>query len=131
MTATVAELEAGLGEIVGSPSDDGIVELVVRRPAEGEREILDEAQLVVDEGLAGDSWIHRHAYDPGGAAQLTLMNTRAIALIAAGRDEWPLAGDQLFVDLDLSEENLPPGTRLALGSAVVEVSETPHTGCAK
>jgi MOSC domain-containing protein YiiM len=131
MTATVAELEAGLGEILGAPADDGIVELVVRRPAEGEREILEEAELVVDEGLVGDSWVDRHEYDPGGAAQLTLMNTRAIALIAAGRDQWPLAGDQLFVDLDLSEENLPPGTRLALGSAVIEVSEMPHTGCAK
>ena len=64
-------------------------------------------------------------------AQLTLMNARVVALVAGERERWPLAGDQLYVDLDLSADNLPPGTRLAVGSAVIEVTPEPHTGCAK
>jgi MOSC domain-containing protein YiiM len=119
-------LAAGLSEIQRSPSDAGRVELIVRRPAEGEREVLDEGVLDPDEGLVGDRW---HAQDP--ATQVTLMNARVIALIAGTRERWPLAGDQLYVDLDLSIENLPPGTRIGVGSAVLEVSEAPHTGCAK
>jgi len=59
------------------------------------------------------------------------MNVRAIAAIDDDRERWPLAGDQLFVDFDLSEANLPAGTKLALGDAVLEISATPHTGCAK
>ncbi|MCX6048050.1 MAG: MOSC domain-containing protein, partial [Chloroflexi bacterium] len=63
--------------------------------------------------------------------QLNIMNSRVIALVAQDKDRWALAGDQLFIDLDLSEDNLPPGTQLALGSAVIEVTNQPHTGCAK
>jgi MOSC domain-containing protein YiiM len=63
--------------------------------------------------------------------QLNIMNSRVVALVAQQPERWALAGDQLFVDLDLSAENLPPGTRLALGSAVIEVTKQPHTGCAK
>jgi hypothetical protein len=130
------ELEAGLAVILESPSQEGTVELVVRRPAEGEREVLEEGQLDVDEGLVGDDWQRRgSSRTPDGSAhpgmQLTLMNARAIALIAGDRERWPLAGDQLFVDLDLRPENLPPGTRLGVGAAVLEVTDVPHTGCAK
>jgi MOSC domain-containing protein YiiM len=120
-------LAAGLDETQRSPSDKGRVELIVRRPAEGEREVLDEALLDTDEGLVGDRWHPRQ--DP--ASQVTLMNARVVALVAGDRERWPLAGDQLYVDLDLSIENLPPGTRIEIGSAVLEVSEEPHTGCAK
>jgi hypothetical protein len=126
--AEVDDLQAGLEEILQSPANEGTVELVVRRPAVGEREVLDEGVLERDEGLVGDRWF------AGGNAvesQLTLMNARAIALIAGSRDRWPLAGDQIYVDLDLSVENLPPGTCLELGSAVVEVTDLPHTGCFK
>jgi MOSC domain-containing protein YiiM len=63
--------------------------------------------------------------------QLNLMNARAIALLAQEKDRWSLAGDQLYVDLDLSEENLPPGTQLAIGAAIIEVTDQPHTGCKK
>jgi MOSC domain-containing protein YiiM len=129
-------LEAGLPTVRGAPSDDGRVELIVRRPAVGEREVTPEAELIVGEGLEGDTWRERgNRRMPGGvanpAAQLTLMNARAASLIAGSIDRWALAGDQLYVDLDLSAENLPPGSRLAIGSAVVEVSPDPHTGCAK
>ena len=136
--ATVNELEAGLDEIMRSPADEGTVELIVRRPAENEREVLDEAQLDLDEGLVGDMWRARGSSrtEDGSAhpgMQLTLMNARAIALVAGDRDpeRWAQAGDQLYVDLDLSVDNLPPGTRLAVGSAVVEVTDQLHTGCAK
>lgn len=130
------ELAAGLDEIVLSPAQQGTVELIVRRPAEDEREVLDEGMLDLDEGLLGDMWRRRgSSRSPDGSAnpdaQLTLMNARAADLITGGRERWPLAGDQLFVDLDLSVENLPAGTQLAVGDAVVEVTAEPHTGCAK
>lgn len=130
---SAAQLEAGLPEILLSPAVEGVVELIVRRPAEGEREVLDEAVLDLSEGLVGDRW-RASARSKGEivdtSTQLTLMNARVIALVAPDREQWPLAGDQLYVDLDLRPENLPAGTRLTLGSAVIEVTPEPHTGCA-
>jgi hypothetical protein len=127
MTIVDADLlAAGFDETQRSPADVGRVELVVRRPAEGEREVLDEGLLDPGEGLIGDYW---SGSNPG--TQVTLMNARVIALIAQVSERWPLAGDQLYVDFDLSVENLPPGTHLEVGSAVLEVSDEPHTGCAK
>jgi MOSC domain-containing protein YiiM len=125
---TRSELEAGLDLIRKSPTDDGVVELIVSRPQPGAREVLDEAQLDPAAGLIADSWATRDAA-PDPATQLTVMNARAIALFAQDRARWPLAGDQLYVDLDLAHDNLPPGSRLELGSAVIEVSAEPHTGC--
>ena len=132
--ATPAELEAGLDTVREAPSERGTLELVVVRPEVGEREVLDEATLDLDDGVVGDRW--RNAGRSGGRpanvnAQVTLMSARAAALVAGERERWPLAGDQLYVDLDLSGENLPPGTRLGIGSAVVEVTDEPHTGCKK
>jgi hypothetical protein len=124
--ATAEELEAGLDEIRRAPADEGTVELIVRRPAEGEREVLQVATLDLEQGLVGDRW--RSATRD---TQLTLMNARVTALVARDPERWKLAGDQLYVDLDLSHENLPPGTRLAIGSAVVEVTDELHTGCKK
>jgi MOSC domain-containing protein YiiM len=125
-------LQAGLDDVRLSPTDAGRVELIVRRPAEDEREVLGEAQLSTEVGLVGDKWsIAREGKPPNPEAQLTLMNARAAALVAGDADHGGLAGDQLYVDLDLSQENLPPGTHLAIGSAVVEVSAEPHTGCGK
>jgi hypothetical protein len=131
-----AALAAGLEEIRRSPPDGGAVALVVRRPAVDVREALVEAVLDPAEGLVGDTWRargSRHTED-GSAdprAQLTIMNVRVAALVAGGPDRRELAGDQLFVDLDLSGRNLPPGTRLAIGEAVLEVSAKPHRGCEK
>jgi len=130
------ELETGLDEIRSSPPSEGTVELIVRRPAVDEREVLDEGSLEPDEGLLGDGWRARGSgrTEDGSAhpdMQLTLMNARVIGLISPDRERWPLAGDQLFVDLYLSRENLPAGARLALGSAVIEVTDQLHTGCAK
>jgi len=132
----MARLEKGLAEVRRSPKNDGTVELIVRRPRTGEREVLLEGELDLTEGLVGDNWLVRgSSRTPNGGPhpemQLNVMNSRAIALIAGTRDRWPLAGDQLYIDLDLSDDNLPPGTRLSLGSAIIEVSAVPHTGCKK
>jgi hypothetical protein len=133
---TADELAAALDEIRLSPAANGTVELIVRRPAEDQREVLEECTLDLEVGLVGDAWHARgSSRTPDGSAnpdaQLTLMNARAAEVITGSRDRWPLAGDQLYVDLDLSIDNLPAGSRLAVGDAVVEVTPEPHTGCAK
>jgi hypothetical protein len=136
MPVTMTELEAGLDTIRQSPKDAGVLELIARRPQVGEREVLEEGRLDLLEGLVGDNWRARgSSRTADGSAhpdmQLNIMNARVIALVAREKERWQLAGDQLFVDLDLSAENLPPGTRLALGSAVLAVTDQPHTGCKK
>ena len=133
---TATTLEAGLDGIRRSPSDHGRVRLIVRRPAVDAREVLPEARLDRVEGLVGDTWWARPSNltpdrSPHPDLQLTLMSSRVAALVAGGGERRQLAGDQLYVDLDLSEANLPPGTRLALGSAVIEISDKPHRGCQK
>lgn len=134
---TTAELEQGLPGIMAAPRGAGTVELIVRRPAMDAREVLDEGELDVEEGLVGDMWkVRGSRRTQDGSShpdmQLTLMSSRVADLVAAGaRERWQLAGDQLYVELDLSVEALPPGTRLAVGSAVVELTAEPHTGCAK
>jgi hypothetical protein len=133
---TTTELEAGLAEILRSPQDQGIVELIARRPRTEEREVLTEAQLHSELGLIGDNWIDRgSSRTSDGSAhpemQLNIMNSRVIALLAQERERWALAGDQLFVDLDLSARNLPAGTQLSIGTAIIEVTSQPHTGCKK
>jgi hypothetical protein len=132
----MSELEAGLGEIARSPQDAGVLEMIVRRPQVGQREILEEGRLDLADGLVGDSWRTRSSKRtadgrPHPEMQLNLMNSRVVALVSQDKSRWHLAGDQLYVDLDLSEANLPPGTRVAIGTAVIEVTAEPHTGCAK
>ena len=131
-----AALDIGLETIRQSPRTTGVLELIVRRPGEGEREAVDQGSLDPLEGLVGDNWKTRgssRTSDESAHAdmQLTIMNTRVIALLTEDKDAWPLAGDQLYFDMDLSVENQPPGTRLGLGSAVIEVTAEPHTGCRK
>jgi MOSC domain-containing protein YiiM len=126
---TGAELDAGLAEILRSPADAGSVVQIVRRPAVGEREVLDAATLDAELGLIGDTWHQRG--EPDRDKQLTIMNARAIALMAGPIDRWGLAGDQLYAELDLSQANLPVGTRLVIGGALVEITDKPHNGCAK
>lgn len=133
---TTAELEAGLDAIRQSPKDEGVIAMIVRRPQVDAREVLEEGALDLVEGLVGDSWkVRASTRTPDGSPhpdmQLNVMNARVIALVAGEKGRWPLAGDQLFIDMDVSQENLPPGTRLALGSAVIEVTDQPHTGCKK
>lgn len=133
---SILDLEAGMDHIRQSPQDEGVLKLIVRRPEVDAREVIHEGQLNTLEGLEGDTWKARgssHTTD-GSAnvnAQITVMNARAIALLAQDEDRWSLAGDQLYVDMDLSDDNIPPGTRLRIGSAIIEVSAQPHSGCKK
>jgi MOSC domain-containing protein YiiM len=130
-----ADIERIATERGSSPTDNGTVEMIVCRPATDERQVLDEGVLDTTHGLRGDSWETRLTRAPGGRPdplrQITVMNSRVLASITGTRDRWQLAGDQLIVDLDLSIDNLLPRTRLQIGNAVAEVTEPPHTGCAK
>ncbi len=133
---SAADLEAGLDEIRDSPKDRSVLDLIVSRPEEDAREVMELADLHVEVGLVGDTWRDRPSVRSGdGKAhpdmQITMMNSRVAALVAQSKHRWPLSGDQLFVDLDLSKANVPPGTRISVGSAILEVTNQPHTGCGK
>ena len=133
---TTEELEAGLNHIRQSPKEEGILEMIVARPDVDEREVLKEATLDVDKALIGDNWHVRPSSrtkdgSPHPDKQLNIMNARAIDLIADTKDRWKWAGDQLIVDLELSDENLPAGTQLVIGDAIIEVTALPHNGCKK
>jgi len=133
---TTAELEAALDHLRQTPKDDGVIHLIVRRPEVDQREVIDEAEFDTELGMIGDNWkVRGSRRTPDGSAhpdmQINIMNSRVTELVAQEFDRWPLAGDQLYVDMDLSKENLPAGSRIAVGSAVLEVSPQPHTGCKK
>lgn len=133
---TQEELTAGLDEILKSPKDKGVLNLIVRRPETDQREVLEEGTLDPAYGLLGDNWLSRGSRatadgKPHPEMQLNIMNSRVIKLVAQDPQRWALAGDQLFIDMDLSPENLPPGTKISIGSAIIEVTSPPHTGCKK
>lgn len=130
------ELEASLDHLRNSPKDEGVVQLIVRRPRVDERELLEEAELDPLKGLIGDSWCVRGSSKtvdggPHPEMQINIINARVAALVAQDESRWSLAGDQLYIDMDLSKANLPAGTQLEIGSAVLEVTPLPHTGCHK
>ena len=130
------ELEAALDHLREAPKDDGVLQLIVRRPQTDEREVLEEAELDPVKGLIGDNWhVRGSSRTSDGSAhpemQVNIMNARVTALVAQDKERWSLAGDQLYLDMDLSKENLPAGSRFTIGSAVLEVSSLPHTGCHK
>src|SRR6185436_3061562 len=133
---TTEELEAALDHLREAPKDEGVLQLIVCRPAVDQRQVLDLAELDPFKGLIGDNWVVRgSSKTPDGSPhpemQINIMNSRVTALVAQDKERWPLAGDQLYIDMDLSKENLPAGSRIAVGSAVLEVSPFPHTGCYK
>ncbi len=133
---SMMELEAGLDYIRQASKDHGTLKMIVCRPNVDERAVLQEGRLDLLEGLVGDTWkVRGSRHTPDGSAnlhaQITVMNARAIALLAQHEERWALAGDQLYIDFDLSEDNIPPGTQLAIGSAIIEVSAQPHAGCKK
>jgi len=132
----ISELETGLDHIRRSPKDNGVVKMIVCRPKDDERGVIESAKLNPELGLIGDNWKARGSrHSPDGSAninaQITVMNSRTIELLAQSEERWQLAGDQFFVDMDLSDENIPAGTQLEIGTAVIEVSSEPHTGCKK
>lgn len=133
---TLAEMEAGLETIRQSPKDVGVLKLIVCRPNTDERAVLEAGTLDPTHGLIGDNWKARGSRGtPDGSAnlemQINIMNARVIELVAQEKSRWALAGDQLFVDFDLSEANVPSGTRLSIGAAVIEITPPPHLGCKK
>lgn len=133
---THAEIEAGMSDVLGSPRADGELAMIVRRPKVGKREVMEKGKLDIEHGLIGDNWLTRGSSRTDNGLghpemQLNLMNIRFAELIAGNRERVPLAGDQLFVDLDLSRENLPVGTRLEIRDAVIELTAIPHLGCKK
>jgi len=133
---TMTQLEAAVDRIRESPKDNGVVEMIVRRPQIDTREVVAEAHFDVKDGLIGDSWMYRGSSKtadggPHPEMQVTIMNSRVVDLVAQAKERWPLAGDQLFIEMDLGKANLPAGTRLSIGSAIIEVTEPPHLGCVK
>jgi hypothetical protein len=131
-----SELEQGLPDVVASPQDVGRLEAIVVRPSPDERRHLTTATLTPEGGIDGDRWVtdsffHLDNGQPDPRNQVSLMNARLLGLIAGHDEAMCLAGDNLIVDLDLSEKNLPTGTRLAIGQVVLEISKLSHTGCAK
>jgi hypothetical protein len=130
------DLGAHTGSVLAAPRNAATIELIVRRPERDAREVVAEARLDPVAGLVGDGWLVRGSSSrpdgtPDPLSQLTIINTRVLAAMEGDRSRWPLAGDQLYADFDLGVDNLPPGTRLRVGEALVEVTERPHTGCAK
>lgn len=131
---TRAELQAGLPHILDSPGDDGALEAIVVRPAPGERLDVESCEISLADGVHGDHWakgcwMSTEEGRPHPDVQICIMNARCLALLAGERARWPLAGDNLVIDLDLSPENLPPGQRLRIGGATIEITAVPHTGC--
>ena len=133
---TLEDLQSALPDILNSPTEHGRIEMIISRPAVGERDILKTANLERDTGLVGDNWKQRGnsktadgSADPD--AQITLINSRIVNAVSGSKSRWHLAGDQFVVDIDLSHNNLPPGSQLSIGTAVVELTSTPHTGCVK
>lgn len=125
---TTEEIEKGLAEVIESPKDNGVLHLIVRRPKEDEREVLETGELDIEKGLVGDDWLNR---DGNYETQLAIMNSRIAALLAQDENRLKLAGDQLFIDLNLSDENLLHGTQLKIGEAIIEITPKPHNGCKK
>lgn len=135
-TSPARDLDHHTAGVMAAPPTEGRIVSIIRRPAHDEREVVDAGVLDVTAGLVGDGWLARGSRStPDGSAdpesQLTLMSTRVLAAIEPDASRWPLAGDQILVDMDLGVENLPPGTRLLAGGAELEVTVRPHTGCAK
>jgi hypothetical protein len=122
------QLEAGMPHIRQSPKNNGTLDMIVIRPAEDERVILAECPMSPEGGLHGDNWASRN---PDLETQITLMNSRAVALLAQSKDRWALAGDQLYVDFDLSDDNLKTGDRFTIGTVTFEVTPKAHNGCLK
>ncbi len=132
---TREELQAGLPHILASPQDNGMLEAIVIRPESGERADLESCEISLEGGTHGDRWakgcwMTTEDGKPHPDVQICIMNARCIALVAQERERWPLAGDNLFIDIDLRPNSLPPGQRLKIGTAIIEITATAHNGCA-
>jgi len=127
---TLAELNDSIGPILDSPTDGGTVEMLIVRPTENARITPESAEVSPELGMHGDHW-SMGKYREYPDIQIAIMNSRVLDLVSGGRDRWSLAGDNIIADLDLSQANLVPGQKLALGTAVLEITEEAHEGCKK
>ncbi len=117
-----------LARLPASPRDQGRVEGCVLRPAAGERLVAGEIRVTPEDGVLGDAWAR--SSDRRDGNQISLINVHLLRAIAHGDEaRMPLSGDNLQVDLDLSERNLPTGARLWIGDAVLEITPDPHRPC--
>ena len=124
------ELNLGLERILESPQDAGLVEMLVVRPRSDDRMTPETVEVSAELGVHGDHWsIGEYRDEPD--IQIAIMNSRVLDLVSGDRRRWPLAGDNIIVDLDLSKDNLVPGQKLEAGSAILEITEIPHAGCKK
>lgn len=133
---TAEQLAAGIAELCDSPREQGRVDLVVVRPMQGKRQCLERVLISLEAGVVGDRWLTTSWKKLANgsahpAVQVTLMNARCIRLIAGEPTNWAIAGDNLFVDLDLSRENLPTGARLKIGECILQITSVAHNGCWK
>ncbi len=133
---TMEELKAGLPDIVASPADNGSLAAIVVRPDYGMRLDVQSRKISLAGGVEGDRWATACWRTlPDGSSnpdvQVCIMNSRCISLIAGEREAWPMAGDNLFIDMDLSPGNIAPGQKLAVGETIIEITDIPHTGCQK
>lgn len=130
------ELAARLPEMQASPTNRGELVRIVARPGKDHRTLLERSEVTPEVGLPGDRWASTCSRKLSDGrlnpdSQITIMNTRCLAILTEDRSRWPQAGDNLLVDFDLSETNLPAGHRLKIGSAILEITPHPHTGCSK
>lgn len=133
---TLEELNNDLAEIRQSPSEKGVLKAIVIRPASDDRTSLTECEISPELGVHGDNWatgcwMTLPDGTPHPDVQVAIMNARVIQLISPEVDRRPLAGDNLYVDLDLSVDNLQPGDQLSVGSGILEITEVAHNGCGK
>jgi len=124
-----------LRDIAPSPQQQGTVDLIVCRPKINERRVLEHAELSIEQGLIGDNWVKAECntghYQNYANAQISLMNSQVMMAIQRDPSQWPLAGDNFFVDLDLNRNNVPAGTQLSIGTAIIEITDEPHLPCKK
>ena len=133
MTTRTVDIEAAVAAASEAPAAYGTVELIAVRPADEERRLVDRVKVDPEAGVEGDNWLQRAGKNENIAygTQVTLMNSRFADAVTPSGQGWEIAGDQFYVDYDISIDNAPAGSRLRIGSAVLEISEIPHTGCAK
>jgi len=118
-----------LDHVKASPKDGGVLKLIVLRLPDEQRQTPPRATLSAEHGVTGDRWSLKTNPDP--LVQVSVMNSRFLEVIAGETERMNLAGDNLIIDLDLHIDNLPTGTRLRIGQALLEVTDSPHTGCKK
>lgn len=133
---TRAELDRAWPDIMAAPKDGAAIEMLCLRPAMGERRFVDEIHVTREEGIPGERWLTQPWMRlPGGqpdpAIQVSFLQRRVLDLVWRDREGTPHPGDTFVVDMDLSEANLPAGSLLQVGSAVLEVSTVFNNACAK